>query len=272
MDQDLSTRSRLLRQVSDVQQALEDNRISLDVQQIFSTRGVAAAEAAPGGALRFELLLRLRDSRGSVVRPTRYLPALERFQLAPQLDRWVVVHLLEWLQLLPPPQLARIALCAVNLSSASLRSNAFVSFLIRRFAAPEAAPLAAKICFEVKESDAVDDGEALAAFAHALDGTGCRIALEGFGTGWRSFATLKRLPLALVKLDSRLLQSAAGDDRADAAIVRAICDVSHALDIDVIAPHVENAQTFERLGRFGIDYAQGYYLERPRPLAQLSAR
>lgn len=253
-------RQDVFRWVTEVQRALEDDRLSLDFQRIFDARTPHCQHR-----LRFELLLRMRTEDGEAVHPGQFLPALERFNLAAQLDRWVVANLLLWLQR-HSSVLDRIEQCSVNLCAPSLEDPAFCAFLTRRL--DEAPALAGKICFEIKESAAQANPDALARFVALLSERGCGFALDEFGRGWQSFTRLKHLPIAQLKIGGDLVDGILRD-QVDRTIVKAINEVGHAMGREVVAAQVESEDALQALTELGVDFVQGYYLDLPQPFAPL---
>jgi EAL domain-containing protein (putative c-di-GMP-specific phosphodiesterase class I) len=94
---------------------------------------------------------------------------------------------------------------------------------------------------------------------------GCRFLLDDFGSGWSSFTYLKHLPVDFLKIDGGLVRDMA-DDALDEAMVRSINDIGHVMGIATIAEFVESDAILARLRSIGVDYAQGYALQRPLPI------
>jgi diguanylate cyclase (GGDEF)-like protein len=101
-----------------------------------------------------------------------------------------------------------------------------------------------------------------------LDAMGVALSIDDFGTGYSSLVRLKNLPLSEVKIDQSFVIDMLEDDN-DAAIVRATIDLAHNLGLKVVAEGVETAGHLEKLNSFGCDMAQGYYLSRPLPAAEI---
>src|SRR5690606_7490706 len=91
---------------------------------------------------------------------------------------------------------------------------------------------------------------------------GCELAIDDFGSGYSSFSYLKRLPVDYLKIDGSFIRALARD-RVDQATVRMIGEVARAAGIETVAEYVTSAATFELLAKYGIDYAQGYFIGKP---------
>lgn len=248
--------------VSRLQKALEDNRFQLWQQHILDLK---AGDDARGGQL--EMLLRLIDEDGVLVAPGDFFPAAERYGLMPAIDRWVIRHLLldGACGALRAEMTRRAAThCAINLSGASLNDDRFLGFLedaLRRTRVTTAA-----LCFEITETVAVTNFDRIREVMQHLRQFGCRFALDDFGSGMSSFSYLKNLPVDYLKIDGTLVRNIV-DDAADFAMLEAISRVGKALGLKTIAEFVETGPTLEKLRGIGVDYAQGYAIHRPAPLA-----
>jgi EAL domain-containing protein (putative c-di-GMP-specific phosphodiesterase class I) len=127
-----------------------------------------------------------------------------------------------------------------------------------------------RICFEVTETAAISNLEDAADFIRELQGLGCRFSLDDFGSGLASYGHLKHLPVDYIKIDGSFIRDVA-DDPADLALVRSINEMGHLMGKRTIAEYVENDQIRGLMAEIGVDYVQGYGVEKPRPLDTLSA-
>jgi diguanylate cyclase (GGDEF)-like protein len=253
----LHERTETMRWALRIREALDRGLFELHCQSIAPLAG-----ADPDG-LHYEVLLRMRESRGGpALSPAQFIPAAERFHLGVALDRHVVELALGWLES-HPDAAARTGLCAINLTAASMVDDGFRAFLgerVRRSPVP-----ARKLCFEITETSAVRDlaraGELIAEL-HAL---GCAFALDDFGTGFCSFDYLRSLDVDYLKIDGSFVRNL-GDSELSSAVVRSITEVAHVLRKRTIAEHVEDETAWSTLRALGVDHAQGYYLHRPEPM------
>jgi EAL domain-containing protein (putative c-di-GMP-specific phosphodiesterase class I) len=225
----------------------------------------AAAGAGYTHGMGCELLLRLPDNSGDVILPGAFMPAAERYQLAIHIDRWVVDQLVTVFSR-QAAQLARLELCAVNLSAHSCNDAQFQKYLLERL--DSLGGIRAKICFEITETAAITNLTQVARFIKTLKTRGCRFALDDFGSGLSSFAYLKTLPVDFLKIDGILVKNIVTDP-IDLALVRSINEIAQLLGKQTIAEYVENEAILEQLRELGVDYAQGYHIHRPQPLQDL---
>lgn len=245
--------------VSRIHQALEQDEFELYAQSIVRT------DVTDGHYVHYEILLRLREADGAIIPPGAFLPAAERYNLSPLIDRWVITATLSWLAA-HPASLARLNMCCINLSGLSLGDADTYDYIVRQFSETGIPP--EKICFEITETAAIANLERATVFIHQLKALGCRFALDDFGSGLSSFAYLKNLPVDYLKIDGMFVKDIM-DDAMDLAIVRSINEVGHAMGMRTIGEFVENDAVLRRLADIGVDYAQGYGIGRPCPLEEL---
>jgi EAL domain-containing protein (putative c-di-GMP-specific phosphodiesterase class I) len=211
-----------------------------------------------------ELLLRMRDERGVLVLPSEFLPAAERYNLAVELDRWVVGRALAWLNE-QKTRLSGLQSCGINLSGQSFGDAMMLRYLMDALdqQPPE---ITSRLCFEVTETNAISDIVHAQRFINALRARGCRFAIDDFGSGFASFAYLKNLPVDFVKIDGSFVRGMVNEP-TDLAMVRSINEIGHVMGKRTIAEFVENAEILAMLRGLGVDYAQGHAISFPVPLA-----
>lgn len=260
-DRQLAERDVEMRWVARIQAALDEDRFELWIQEIAEIN----REEAPAGCSatdHFEVLLRMRDTDGTLVTPSVFLPAAERYALATRIDRWVLHALTRWLKV-DVRQRRRQGLCAINLSGQTLGDESFHREVI---ALLEDSDIPAdRLCFEITETSAIANLSNATLFMHRLRRHGCSFALDDFGRGLSSFAYLKRLPVDYVKIDGLFVKDILSDP-VDRAMVKAIIDMAHAMGKKTIAEFVENDAILQELIDLGVDYVQGYGISRPRRL------
>ena len=258
---DSSERHEEMKWVSRIKTAREEGRLELFFQPIVAVEGDDAE-------VHCELLLRMRDHDGQLIMPDVFIPAAERFNLMPDLDRWVINHVLSEVHPAVRAQTNghQITL-AINLSGTSLNNNGFLDYVLDQFAACDTPP--GDICFEITETAAINNLSNVVHLITRLKSLGCRFSLDDFGSGLSSFTYLKTLPVDYLKIDGHFITNLA-TDAIDQAMVRAICEVADAMGIQTVAERVETEETMKKLVEIGVDYAQGYHIARPAPVSEFT--
>jgi len=154
----------------------------------------------------------------------------------------------------------------VNLSMWNLHDAGLVEAVTGLLARYDVPPEALRL--EMTETTLMSDAPRALAVLTRLHEQGVRFAIDDFGTGYSSLAYLKRLPVDEVKIDRSFVRNMARDE-VDAAIVRSTIELGHSLGLRVVAEGVETKDAYDALVAMGCDAAQGYYLSRPLPAADL---
>ena len=258
-DQELSLRKGEMQWLPRINQALEDNRFVLYYQKITPIQS-----AALSNPVQYEVLLRMLDEQGKLVPPQAFIPAAERYNLMPNVDRWVIHNTLQWIAA-HAAALEGVSTVYINLSGQSLNDEAFVHYVVEQI--KNAGPLSVRIGFEVTETAAVANLGRAMHVINTLKALGCSFALDDFGSGMSSFAYLKSLPVDKIKIDGIFVRDIL-TDKIDYAMVEAINRIGHEMGIETVAEFVENQAILEKLKIIGVDYAQGYGLHIPALLEE----
>ena len=243
-----------------LQTALKESAFELYTQPIISLAG----RVTKGPAM--EVLLRMRSETGSDISPSQFLASAERYQLMSHIDRWVVQTTLAAVAsgaLRLPDERS----CSINLSGQTLGDDGFLEFVVDCLDHTGVDP--AQICFEVQESSVVSNLDHAHRFINVLHGMGCRFALDDFGSGLGSFANLKHLALDYLKIDGVFTRNLENDS-VNQAMVAAMIKLARTLDFQVVAEQVEDQEAFEAVRRMGVDFVQGYVVERPHPMQSVN--
>lgn len=123
----------------------------------------------------------------------------------------------------------------------------------------------AQLTFEITESSAIQDFEAVNSFIQQLKSAGSKIALDDFGTGFSSFDYLKRLSLDYLKIDGKFIRNLEQSSQ-DKYLVKACVEIARGFDLKTVAEFIENERTLSVVKMLGVDMGQGYYFGKPRPL------
>jgi diguanylate cyclase (GGDEF)-like protein/PAS domain S-box-containing protein len=259
---DAAERHQEMLWVARITRALEEERFELYYQPI------VPLGPEQGHWPHYELLLRMRDEQGQLVAPTAFIPAAERYNLMPGIDRWVLSHTLETLAYRGAPGTTPYTL-AINLSGTTLNDARFLDFVLDELTAAGVVPGA--ICFEITETAAISNLDRVISFMRALKARGCRFSLDDFGTGLSSLTYLKNLPVDYVKIDGQFVRNVLRDG-ADECVVESIARMARAFRIHAIAERVESRDVMKRLAELGVSFAQGYFIAVPQPVSELPVR
>ena len=256
-DETVGLRHEEMLWVERIEYAMRENRMCLYYQPIVGIRPDIREQ-------HYEILIRMADENGTMISPSTFLPAAERYNLSSRIDRWVISSTLEWLEKYST-RVEEDFCWGINLSGQSLADENLLGFVIRELDKYNIPPR--HIYFEITETAAIANLKNAVRFITAMRGHGVRFALDDFGSGLSSFAYLKNLPVDFLKIDGIFVRGIVHND-TDYAMVKAINDVGKAMGKQTIAEFVEDFAIIEKLREIGVDFAQGYGICRPMPLAE----
>lgn len=243
--------------ISRLTHALEEDRFVLYFQPIVPIN----SDDTP----KKEILLRLREEDGDLVDPSQFIPAAERYNLMPNIDRWVLRSVLRYAER-QKEVIGRSDVFCVNISGASVADDDFLEFALELF--HEQHELSPYICLEVTETAAIENLSRAVDFMQRLKELGVAFALDDFGNGFSSFAYLKTLPVDYLKLDGSFVRGI-DQDPIDRSMVEAVNRIGHVIGMKTIAEFVRNQEIQDIVESFGVDYIQGFHIARPAPLEAL---
>lgn len=221
--------------------------------------------AAPYESLNFEILLRMRESDGSILPAGKIIAAAESNGRISVIDRWVLSHAMEWLSA-HQEHLGRTKFVSLNLSGGSLNDERFVQDAFAILG--QYRHIAERVCIEITESVALHDLDNTRRFIDGVRSYGAKIALDDFGAGYTSFSYLKELPADAVKIDGAFVQGV-NKHPANLAIIEAIVELARNLGMRSVAEWAEDRATLEALAGIGVDYVQGFAIAQPQETSRI---
>ena len=255
-DQEYLKRRGEMHWVSKIKQAIAEDQFVLHFQTMAGLQSHCLG-------LHGEFLVRLNEP-DRLVYPGEFIPAAERYKLMPKLDRWVVENAFKYLS---ESGLGKKdeGTYFINLSGSSLSDKAFFNDVRALLTKYKIKPQ--RICLEITETSAIDNFQSAVEFITEIRDEGFKFALDDFGAGMSSFSYLKKIPVDYLKIDGSFVLNLLNDP-IDRGIVEACNGISHAAGLQTIAEFVENQETADALKLIGVDFAQGFGIERPGPLKQ----
>ena len=256
-DRTLKQRQGEINWVKKINNALEAGLFCLHAQEI------RPLDPVNNLGHQYELLIRMMGEGGKLIPPMSFLPAAERYNLMPLLDKWVIRQAFSIISECNRTQGFNIDCFNINLSGQSLSEKDLLPFIAEEFNKSQISP--DHVCFEITETAAIANMTRASLLIKSLKDIGCRFALDDFGSGLSSFGYLKNLSVDYVKIDGTFVRDIA-TDAADLAMVKSINQVSHIMGIKTIAEYVETDAIYRQVTDIGIDYAQGMYIAAPKLL------
>ncbi|MEM6161835.1 EAL domain-containing protein [Erwinia sp. P6884] len=234
--------------LNEIQSALRHDGFQLMTQEI---RGIR-------GDVYYEILLRMVDSDGVLIKPEGFIPIVNEFGLTWELDRWVIQHSLAFIdrhrETLPGIRIA------INLFAASLCRPQLVREIEEYLQAYNIEPW--QLIIEVEESPLLTDSRWGSSAIVQLRKLGCRVAIDDFGSGHASYTRLKALQVDMLKIDGEFVRNMLSNS-LDYQIIESICVIARLKRMQVIAKSVETSEAETLLRQLGVDYLQGFHISKP---------
>jgi EAL domain-containing protein (putative c-di-GMP-specific phosphodiesterase class I) len=224
-------------------------------EELFELFAQPIARLDTGEVTQHELLLRVRRSDGTFAPPGEYLTTAEEHGLIGEIDRWVIAQALA---------LAATGMhVELNVSASSIGDEDLLRDIERWLSASSADP--GLLVFEITETALIQDQQAGRAFVQRLHELGCKVALDDFG-GYGGFTYLKQLPVHYLKIDIEFVRDLC-HNQASRHVVQAVVNLARGFGLETVAEGVEDQRTVDLLRELGVDFAQGYHIGRPGPIA-----
>jgi EAL domain-containing protein (putative c-di-GMP-specific phosphodiesterase class I) len=256
-DEDIIKRAGDMQWLQTIKHSLEHDNFILYHQEI---RPLRTDDNLP---VHHEILVRMHDDNQNLITPGIFIPAAERYQLMDNIDRWVISNTF---QLLQRNCLKSQCQFNINLSAQSICDPGFLDFLIAQFDRFDVAPR--MITFEITETAAMSNMTRAIKFIETIKEMGCKFALDDFGSGLSSFGYLTSLPVDYIKIDG-YFASEIINNPVNYSIIESVNHIGHVMGLQTIAESVENEAILKKLVECGVDYVQGYGIQRPRPAKEL---
>ncbi|MDR3347635.1 MAG: bifunctional diguanylate cyclase/phosphodiesterase [Helicobacteraceae bacterium] len=210
------------------------------------------ARASDGKIVKYEALIRLRDSRGTVHPPAAFLTLAKLSRYYSELTRIMIRISLDRFK-------ARDEAVAINLSPEDLQNAETMSYLkakIAEFSEP------ARVTLELTESEMIDDYKLAASAIAEMKTWGVQIAIDDFGSGYSNFAYLIELQADYLKIDGSIVQKIDKNEKAYQTLF-AIVDFAKRLNIKTVAEFISSEAIANKAREAGVDYFQGYHIGIP---------
>ncbi len=225
-------------------------------------------DAQSGAMVGAEALIRCRNSAGTEMSPSDFIPIAERAGLIGAIGDWVLYETCSQIRRWRDAGLS-VPPISVNISASQFRDSQLTKKIGAALASADLAPDDLEI--EITETVMAADAARAVKILTEIHALGIRIAVDDFGTGYSSFAYLKRFPIDTLKIDRAFIQGLPEDDK-DGAIVTSLIGLGSHLGFDVLAEGVETEAQRDFLTANGCRLIQGFLYSRPLEVDDFTKR
>ena len=211
-----------------------------------------------GEIVKYEVLVRLINAEGEVITPHFFLDIAKKSRLHTRITKIILIRASEFL-------LANPTGVSINLSFEDILDQSVKDYIDRIYA--KNPTIFSRLCFELTESEGIQNFDIVSRFIKEMKQRGCQVAIDDFGTGYSNFDYLIRLDVDVLKIDGSLIRNIQ-QERNSRLIVENIVDFTRKMGIKTVAEFVESEALLTEVKRLKIDYSQGYYIGKPKPVTR----
>ncbi len=234
----------------DLVEKLSSGKLGLAIQGIYNlkTKNIS----------HHEILVRLRNNKGGIIPACEFIDLIYEYRLIDLLDVMVLKKVVE------NANLFRGKFIFINISPRTFKVSP--SFEEVKKLSEQLKKKGLKFGFEITEQATIEDFDIIVKFFNKIQ---VPISIDDFGTGYSSFShfveIIERVPVKFLKIDGSYVRKIPESEKAE-KIVKTVNSMAHSLNIETVAEFAENEKIVGKLEKLGVDYAQGYYFEKPRIL------
>ena len=211
-----------------------------------------------GEIVKYEALVRLINAEGEVITPHFFLDIAKKSRLHTRITKIILIRASEFL-------LANPTGVSINLSFEDILDQSVKDYIDRIYT--KNPTIFSRLCFELTESEGIQNFDIVSRFIKEMKQRGCQVAIDDFGTGYSNFDYLIRLDVDVLKIDGSLIRNIQ-QERNSRLIVENIVDFTRKMGIKTVAEFVESEALLTEVKRLKIDYSQGYYIGKPKPVTR----
>lgn len=244
--------------VKKISNALDDNEMYLVYQPIYRLNNMSLSAT--------EALIRWHDTDNRNISPGQFIPIAERNGLIKKLDHWVIQSVLKQIQAWKTEGKS-VVTCSINVAAETFESKDFESFLMKETL--KSGVEASLIQIELTERTILKDIEGSISKFMRLREKGFKIAIDDFGIGYSSLSYLVKLPIDHLKIDQSFIMNIR-DGKESKIIISTVINMAKGLNVEVVAEGIETQEELNYLLDLACDKGQGFYLDRPLSVTQMS--
>lgn len=258
---EIEEKARLEREIIPMfERALKDNRILVYLQP------KVAIES--GQVIGAEALVRMLDDDGKIVPPMSFIPILERTGMIIKLDFCVLDQVCALIRKWMDEGIDPIRI-SVNLSRFDFQEDGSWEQMLQKIAKFDIPR--EYLEFEVTETIFYDDVEFIINKLRQLRAKGHKVSMDDFGSGYSSLNTVGLMPIDIIKFDRGFVQNSISNQKG-LEIMSGLVDIFNKINLEVICEGVETEEEEKTIQQCGCDYVQGYYHDRPLPIAEFEGK
>jgi len=250
-DENIDIKDQLVNNIkwtNKIKESISEDRIVVFAQPIVSNKTQEIK--------KYECLVRMIDTDGTVISPAQFLTISKRSRLYPSITKIVIEKAVEYFK-------DKDDHFSINFTLEDILNPEIVDYLTSKINQYDG--LGHRIILEIVEDEGIENFEEVSNFIENMKFLGCKIAIDDFGTGYSNFDYLMRLNVDFIKIDGSIIKNIDHDNNAK-VVTELIVDFAQRLNIETIAEFVYKNDILEIVKTMGVDYSQGFYLGKPEQI------
>gem|GEM_PF-1411682 len=211
-----------------------------------------------GQVYGYEALLRWKSPELGFVSPNEFIPLAEDIDIINSLGRFVIDETVRFIA--SKRDEGKIITVSINASYKELLQSDYIDYLVNSIS--KYALSVNQIHIEITETTISEYLDIVLESLNRLTENGFEVHMDDFGTGYSSLYQLGKMPIKVLKIDKSFVWAIETDPKMR-ALTKLIIDISHRLDMKIIAEGVETQLQYTLLAEMGCDYYQGYWFSKP---------
>ncbi len=207
-----------------------------------------------GKIVKYECLSRLIDDKDKILSPDLFIPVAKRIKVYHLVTEEIINKSFEMFK-------ENNFYFTINLSIEDVMSEKIYTFIIDKLATSK---MGNRVVFELVETESINDYKKVSKFINEVKRYGAKIAIDDFGSGFSNFSYLTKIDIDYIKIDGSLIENIDSDKNSE-LVVKTIVEFARQLNIKTIAEFVHSSTVLSKVKSLGIDYSQGYYIDKPHP-------
>lgn len=201
---------------------------------------------------KFECLARLIDENENVISPVLFIPIAKKIKVYNSITKTIIDKAFEAFK-------ENDYEFSINLSIEDILNSDIIEYILEKLKTSEASR---RVTFELVESEAIQDFKKVERFIYEVKRYGAKIAIDDFGSGYSNFSYLTKMNVDYIKIDGSLIKNI-DIDKNMLLVVETIVDFAKKLGIKTIAEYVHTSTIMDKVKELGVEYSQGFYIDRP---------
>ena len=234
-------------------------KTSLHIRKAISNSGIVPyfqpiVKNSTGEIVKFESLARLIDSEGNILAPEEFLAIAKTIKAYSIVTKSIIDKTFDAFK-------NSDYNFSINLSIEDIMDPDIFAFIIKKL---QETGRGSQVIFEILESEHINNFDKVSSFITEVKRYGAKIAIDDFGSGYSNFSYLTKLHIDFLKIDGSLIENI-DKDPTSLMVVETIVEFARKLNIETIAVHVHSSTILDKVKNIGIDYSQGFLIDKPHP-------